>query len=151
MSLRNCFIRITRYTNKYTNKYTKINPFQLRNSSNDIKKYNKIYTETHEWLLIDKETNKIKIGLSEHAIDSMNELVYIDVDSIDFNEVYNKEALLCEVESIKVVESINCPYDNCKVTDINTDIIEDLDRLNKSPEDSNSWILELEIDKSNSL
>lgn len=145
MSLRNC----VRVLNKYFNIYKQINTLQKRTITNNIVNYNKIYTETHEWLLIDKETNKIKLGLSKEAINQMDEIVYIDVDSIEYDKVYNKDDLLCEIESIKAVESINCPYNNCKVSDINIDIIEELDSFNHYPEDDNSWILELETDKSN--
>jgi glycine cleavage system H lipoate-binding protein len=145
MSLRICF----RGFNKYANIHKQINILQQRTFTNNLINFNKIYTETHEWLLIDKDTNKIKLGLSKEAINQMDEIVYIDVESIEFDNIYNKEDLLCEIESTKAVESINCPYNNCKVSDINIDIIEELDSFNHYPEDDNSWILELETDKSN--
>ena len=145
MSLRNCF----RVYNKYYNIHKQIYALQKRTITNNVINYNKIYTDTHEWLLIDKDTNKIKLGLSKEAINLMDEIVYIDVDSIEYDKVYNKDDLLCEIESIKAVESINCPYNNCKVSDINIDIIEELEKFNHYPEDDNYWILELETNNNN--
>ena len=145
MSLRNCF----RVYNKYYNIHKQIYALQKRTITNNVINYNKIYTDTHEWLLIDKDPNKIKLGLSKGAINLMDEIVYIDVDSIEYDKVYNKDDLLCEIESIKAVESINCPYNNCKVSDINIDIIEELEKFNHYPEDDNYWILELETNNNN--
>jgi len=100
----------------------------------------KIYTDTHEWLL--KTNNKIKIGLSNSAIENMNELIYLEYPcSID--EVVSKDDEIVILESVKSVESIKAPFD-CVITDHNTILESDLESINEDPEnDSLNWIIEI--------
>ena len=100
----------------------------------------KIYTETHEWYL--KENNNVKIGLSKEAINQMNDLVYID-DDIDYDQEFEKGDPICTIESVKAVSEIITPID-CKIIEINEELLENLEEINKNPEDPNNWILKLE-------
>lgn len=127
------FYIIKRQSNKYINNTRFIN--QVRYNSN------KIYLDTEEWIIKDK--NIIKLGLSKKAIEMMNEIVYIDVDGIDIDDTYEKGDEICDIESVKAVESLYSP-DNCKIIEINEVLIENLDELNNNPENDDNWIIKLE-------
>lgn len=101
----------------------------------------KNYTETHEWYI--ESGNKVKLGISQEALDQLSDIVYLDVEDIDFNEEFLKGSELCEIESVKAVATLYSPID-CKILRVNDALIEDLTELNKDPEDLNNWILELE-------
>ena len=116
-----------------------IRSFFLRNVRNMS---TKTYTETQEWFVtVKNKPNHIRLGLTNEAIEQLTDLVYIDTDSIDKNKIYEKEETICEIESVKAVENIYAPSD-CYVTDFNT---ENLDNINKEPENLNNWIIEMNI------
>jgi glycine cleavage system H protein len=73
----------------------------------------------------------------------MNEIVYIDFDGIDFEDELKEGDEICDIESVKAAESIYSPA-NCKVIEINENLVENLEDLNKNPEDENNWIVKLE-------
>ena len=99
----------------------------------------KIYTDTHEWFI--KENNTIKIGLANSAIENMSELVYLEYPS-SINDNISKDEDIVILESVKSVESIKAPFD-CKIVDQNTSLENDLDDINRDPEDVNNWIIEI--------
>ena len=104
----------------------------------------KIYTPSHEWIL-DCEKYK-KIGVSKEAISQLNEIIYLEYnckkgDKIDVND----QSELIIIESVKAVANVNLP-ENSKIYDLNYDLIDDLDQLNKDPEcEENSWIAKVII------
>jgi glycine cleavage system H protein len=102
----------------------------------------KKYTETHEWIMASNETNTIKLGLSNEAIKLMDEIVYIDFDNIEIDKIYEKNEIICEIESVKSVQGIYSPIDS-KVISYNEELIDNLDEFNKDPENDKHWIIEL--------
>ena len=72
----------------------------------------------------------------------MNDLVYID-DDVDYTQEFKKGDPICTIESVKAVSEIITPID-CKILEINEELLINLDEVNKNPEDPNNWILKLE-------
>ena len=102
----------------------------------------KNYTKTQEWFIYMKnKPNHIRMGLTNEAIEQLTDIVYIDTEMIDKNRKYEKEEPLCQIESVKAVENIYAPM-NCYITDFNT---ENLDNINKEPENIDNWIIEMNI------
>jgi glycine cleavage system H lipoate-binding protein len=102
----------------------------------------KIYnTKTNEWYL--KKDNYIKIGLTKKAIEDLNEIVYIEFPNSVLDSV-DKDDELVLIESIKAVGSINAPIDSTEIVEHNIELEENLDILNKDPENENkSWIIKI--------
>ena len=110
---------------------SKINPRYLS-------KFTKTYTDTDEWLYTDGK--EYRIGLTQNAIDQLGELVYIEYDC---EEGYkkNEDSELVLLESVKAANCIKAPHE-CIVDEINTEIENNLDIVNKNPEDTeNSWFV----------
>ena len=99
----------------------------------------RVYTETQEWFM--QENNHVKVGLSKDAINQLNDLVFID-DDVDYDQVFQKGDPICTIESVKAVAEIMTPVKG-KIIELNEDIIDNLDEINKNPEDPNNWIVKL--------
>jgi glycine cleavage system H protein len=108
-----------------------------------IRQYSsKIYnTKTNEWYL--KKDNYVKIGLTKKAIEDLNEIVYIEFPNSE-HDIIDKDAELVLIESIKAVGSVNAPVNSTEIIEHNLDLEENLDMLNKNPEDeTNSWLIKI--------
>ena len=119
----------------------------LRNVSKikNIRNYcinTKKYLESHEWYMPNKNNN-INLGLSKTAIDMMNDVIYIDIDGLDKTQIFETGEGICEIESVKSVEYLNSPL-TCRVIRYNEKLLDDLEKLNKDPENDDNWILELQ-------
>ena len=101
---------------------------------------NKKYLDTHEWFI--PEGNQIKLGLSEKGLELMNDIVFID-DEIDTEQVFKRGEPICAIESVKAASELYAPA-KCRVLEVNSELVEDLDELNANPEEETNWILKLE-------
>lgn len=101
---------------------------------------NKKYLDTHEWFI--SEGNLIKLGLSEKGLDLMNDIVFVD-DEIDTEQIFEKGEPMCSIESVKAASELYAP-ERCRILEVNSELVEDLDGLNANPEEETNWILKLE-------
>jgi len=105
---------------------------------NDLK-----YTETHEWLKLDDNT--AKVGITDHAQDSLTDIVFVELPEI--GKTVKKGEELCIVESVKSVSEIYSPVSG-KISKVNKKLEDTPEIVNESPYDD-GWLVELEIqDKS---
>ena len=113
---------------------------QLKYFSTNNKLSNKIYTDTHEWIL--KENDYYKLGLCHKALEELNDLVYIE-PLCEVGDITNKGDDLIIIESVKTTDNINAPFE-CEIIEINEELEEDLDLLNSNPEcEDNSWFVKI--------
>ena len=96
---------------------------------------NKIRTTSDEWYL--KENNYYKVGLTNTLND---DILYIDVEE---ETDFVGDDTIAIVETVKAAGEINSLFD-CKLLEVNEELLENLDELNEDPENSNNWILKLE-------
>ena len=72
------------------------------------------YTKTHEWVKIEGET--ITMGITKHAVDQLQDLVFIDLnpagEEIDADESFGV------IESVKIAADLNTPFAG-EITEIN--------------------------------
>ena len=107
-----------------------------RHSSND----NFIKTNTGEWYI--EEKNNFKVGLTKDSIEQLSEVVYAEA-LVEEGDSVSKEDEVISIESVKATESILSPFDGT-VLEINSDLFDDLEELNKAPEDTeNSWLIKI--------
>lgn len=64
-----------------------------------------LYTESHEWVRV--EGGIATVGITEHAQDSLGELVHVELPEVGLELEAGEEA--CEVESTKAVSPIYAP------------------------------------------
>jgi len=106
------------------------------------------YTETHEWIKVNKDTNTARVGISSYAADKLGEVTYVTLEEIDFDDEdslqLSKGEDMVEIESVKAAETIKMPVKG-KITKINDDVMEQAVICGRDPEDS-GWLTEIEIE-----
>jgi len=108
-----------------------VNPEQLR------------FTDTHEWVYLDTSQEKAvaTVGLTDYAIEQLNDLVYIQLPEVG-HQVRRGEAF-GEVESVKAVSDLYSPVDG-EVLEVNQQLSEDLDPLSQDPYGA-GWIIKVQV------
>ncbi len=100
------------------------------------------YTNDHEWLTIENEI--ATIGITDHAQESLGEIVFIELPVIGLN---------CETgDSIATIESVKAASD--VYSPLNGEVIEINELLDDSPEtvndaaESDGWFVKVRIKES---
>lgn len=100
---------------------------------------NFLYTNDHEWLLLDGEI--ATIGITDYAQAELGDIVFVDIDTLD--ETLEKEEVFGSVEAVKTVSDLLLP--------ISGEVIEFNEMLEDAPEKINTdpygegWIIKLKI------
>ncbi|WP_419919595.1 glycine cleavage system protein GcvH [Candidatus Poriferisocius sp.] len=96
------------------------------------------YSEDHEWTRV--EGTRIFLGITDYAQDALGDVVYIDLPPVG-TEVARGDPF-SEVESTKSVSEIYAPVSGT-VVEVNTDLIDNPERLNDDPY-GEGWICVIE-------
>ena len=102
----------------------------------------KKYSEDHEWIIL--ENNIATVGISNHAQESLGDIVFIDLPAVG-KQVKAKEELFV-IESVKAASDIYSPLDG-EVTEINDNLSNDASIINQDAENE-GWIFKLKISNS---
>ena len=108
----------------------------------------KKYTKEHEWVEVNGDT--ATVGITNHAQESLGDIVFIDLPTIGKEVKSNDE--LCVIESVKAASDIYAPIDG-EVIEINNNLSDDASIINQDPENT-GWIFKMKIsnsDQCNSL
>ncbi len=102
-----------------------------------------LYAETHEWTYLadDGDTKVATIGLTDHAIEALTDLVYMDLPTAG-TPVSSGKAF-GEVESVKATSDLYSPVDG-EIVDVNTSLPDNLDVLNTDPY-GEGWIIKVKL------
>jgi len=99
----------------------------------------KKYTEEHEWVVMDG--NIATIGITNHAQESLGDIVFIDLPTVG-KQVKAKEEL-CVIESVKAASDIYSPIDG-EVIEVNDNLLKDASLVNQDAENE-GWIFKIKI------
>ena len=99
----------------------------------------KKYTKEHEWVEVDGDT--ATIGITNHAQESLGDIVFIDLPTVGKEVKSNEE--LCVIESVKAASDIYAPIDG-EVIEINNNLNDDASIVNQDPE-KEGWIFKMKI------
>ncbi len=104
----------------------------------------RIYSEEHIWLLM--ETDEVAtIGITEYAQSELGDIVYVELP--EEGNIYQAGQPCAVVESVKAASDIHAPVE-CKITEVNEDLVDSPEILNEDPYDE-GWLCKVEIlDKS---
>lgn len=104
---------------------------------------NLFYTEEHEWVMI--EGNTATIGITDFAQEQLDELVYVEVDTV--GETLSRNEVFGTVEAVKTTSDLFMPVDG-KVVAFNSELDEgDGDNPTLVNEDpyGKGWIVKIEL------
>lgn len=100
---------------------------------------NLMYTNDHEWVLLDG--SKGKIGITDYAQDALGDVVFVDMPSL--GEVVSSGQTVSEVESTKSVSDIYAPLAGT-IIEINAELDDSPELLNDDPY-GDGWIFVIEF------
>tara|TARA_E500000331_G_scaffold53568_1_gene47066 strand:+ start:1447 stop:1827 length:381 start_codon:yes stop_codon:yes gene_type:complete len=100
---------------------------------------NLMYTNDHEWVLLDG--SKGKIGITDYAQDALGDVVFVDTPSL--GELVASGQTVSEVESTKSVSDIYAPLAG-KIIEINAELDDSPELLNDDPY-GDGWIFVIEF------
>ena len=99
------------------------------------------YTKEHEWVKVESDPKKVKVGITDFAQGALGDIVYIQMPKV--GETVGAEKVCGEVESTKSVSEIYSPVSG-KVISINTELETKPEVINQDPYGA-GWIMEIEI------
>lgn len=97
------------------------------------------YTKEHEWVNI--EDNIATIGISAYAQNSLGDITYIELPTVD-DEV-EQFGELASIESVKAASDIFAPMSGT-IIEVNSELESDPALINRSPYEK-GWIAKIEI------
>ena len=108
--------------------------FQTSSVSNAIKT---LYTAEHEWLKYNDETNEGVLGITDHAQNSLGDVVYLELPAVKLE--VSKGDQIGSVESVKAASDIYSPVSGI-VSEVNEKLNDEMTLVNKSPEQEGTYI-----------
>lgn len=99
----------------------------------------KKYTKEHEWVEVEGDT--ATVGITNHAQESLGDIVFIDLPTVGKEVKSNEE--LCVIESVKAASDIYAPIDG-EVIEINNKLNDDASIVNQDPE-KDGWIFKMKM------
>ena len=108
--------------------------FQTSTVSNAIKT---LYTAEHEWLKYNDETNEGMLGITDHAQNSLGDVVYLELPAVELE--VSKGDQIGSVESVKAASDIYSPVSGI-VSEVNEKLNDEMTLVNKSPEQEGTYI-----------
>ena len=67
----------------------------------------KLFTKSHEWVIIDDASKTATIGLANYAIKELNDITYVDLPAVGTAITQDEE--ICSIESVKAVVGMKAP------------------------------------------
>ncbi len=97
------------------------------------------YLKSHEWCKI--ENNIATIGISDHAVSHLSDLVFLDLPNKGTNVTAGES--FGEIESVKAVSDLYSPVSG-EVMEVNKDLPDNLDWLGQEPF-GKAWMLKVKV------
>ncbi len=67
----------------------------------------KLYTKSHEWVIVDDAAKTATLGLANYAIKELNDITFIDLPSVGTKITQGED--VCSIESVKAVVTFKAP------------------------------------------
>lgn len=98
------------------------------------------YTETHEWMKINKKGKTVTLGITDYAVAQLSDLVHIELPEVGDNLEAGQP--FGEIESVKAVSDLFAPLSG-EVIEVNDEVIQNLDNLAKDPFED-GWLVKIQ-------
>ena len=105
----------------------------------------KKYTKEHEWVEVVGDT--ATVGITNHAQESLGDIVFIDLASVGKEVKSNEE--ICVIESVKAASDIYTPVEG-EIIEVNENLKDDAAIVNQDPENK-GWIFKLKINDTSNV
>jgi glycine cleavage system H protein len=99
------------------------------------------YSEEHEWVAREADSNVVTIGISAIAADALGDIVYVELPEVGSSVT---EGSTCgEVESTKSVSDLYAPVTG-EVTEVNDGVVADPALINSDPYGA-GWLFKVAV------
>lgn len=130
-------LSVAKYIINETRNLSVVSTYKEENNMNPVElKYNK----SHEWAKV--EGNTVTIGITEHAQDSLGDVVFVELP--DNDATLEAGQAFGTVESVKAVSDIITPVSG-KVIEYNQEVLDSPELLNNDPY-GEGWLIKIEAD-----
>ncbi len=99
------------------------------------------YTQDHEWLRYDQETETCMVGITEFAQSELGDIVFVEIDELD-NDLA-KDDPFGTVEAVKTVAELFMPVSGT-VQEMNESLEDSPELLNNDPY-GEGWIIKIKL------
>ncbi len=97
-----------------------------------------MYTKDHEWIKVDGDM--ATVGMADYAQHHLGDIVYVELPEVD--DEIDKGEDFSAVESVKAASDVYMPVSG-KVTEVNEDLIDEPELLNKDA--YANWMIKIEM------
>ena len=97
------------------------------------------YTKDHEWLCL--EGTIATVGITDFAQSELGDIVFVEIETE--GEDLEREEVFGTIEAVKTVSDLYMPLSG-KVVEVNVDLTEQPDLINKDPYNK-GWMIKLEV------
>ena len=97
------------------------------------------YTKEHEWMALEGEV--ATIGITNHAQESLGDIVFIDLPEV--GKIVNSGDEISVIESVKAASDIYSPVDG-EIIEININLNDNASLINQKAE-TEGWIFKVKI------
>ena len=101
------------------------------------------YLPSHEWARVENNGDLVVVGITDHAQESLGEVVYVETPEIGSMVKAGEQAGV--IESVKAASDINSPVSG-EVTAINTGLEDDPETVNQDPYNG-GWLFKVKPEK----
>lgn len=100
-----------------------------------------LYTEEHEWVLVDKDDQVVTIGITDYAQGELGDIVFIELPNAD-DEIKQNDPF-GTIEAVKAVSDIFAPVSGT-VVEVNELLQDQPELINQSPYDQ-GWMVKIKL------
>ncbi len=104
------------------------------------------YVKSHEWARLE-EDNIVVVGISDHAQESLGDLVFVELPEIEQEVGAGEECAV--VESVKAASDVYSPVDG-EVIEVNSILLDQPELVNSNPY-GEGWLFKVKVESSSAL
>lgn len=101
-------------------------------------KTDRLYTESHEWVLFENETTAT-VGLTDYAQSELGDLVFVNLPEV--GDAVTAGETFADVESVKAVSDVYCPVTGT-VAEVNEELLDAPQKINEDA--FSAWLVKVE-------
>lgn len=98
------------------------------------------YTKEHEWVRM--EGDVATVGISEHAVEALGDLVFIELPEV--GRVVSRDEACAVVESVKAASDVYAPLSGT-IVEVNPPVVEDPAMVSNHAE-NDGWFFKIQLD-----
>ena len=96
------------------------------------------YTKDHEWIRVEGVHGQV--GITDYAQQQLGDIVFVELPEVGVS--LSKGEQFGSIESVKAVSDLFCPVSG-EVTEVNTNIVNQPEMVNKTP--YTSWLIVVKL------